>query len=142
VVLMRYPLDELLDKRSIIQLKIEGGDEKLNRERLMKEYQDYSKAIEEYISDKICTREQVEAWHKELYEINRKIWDLEDNIRKGQTGHLTLEEVGRTALAIRDSNGIRVAIKAKVVSTIGIGYREIKINHASEQAIKRYNENL
>jgi hypothetical protein len=135
---MRYPLDELLDKRSIIQLKIERGEQRLDRERLMKEYQDYTRAIEEYISDKICTREQVEQWHKELYEVNGIIWDLEDGIRKGQVGHVPLEEVGRTALAIRERNGIRVAIKAKIVSAIGIGYREIKMNHASEEAMKNY----
>jgi hypothetical protein len=138
---MRYPLDELLDKRSIIQLKIERGNNSVDKERLRKEYQDYTQAIDEFIADEICTREQIETWHSELYEANEKTWNLEDNIRKGQTGHLSLEEVGRTALAIRESNGIRVGIKAKVVSTTGIGYREIKINHASEQAIKRYNEN-
>jgi hypothetical protein len=138
---MRYPLDELLDKRSIIQLKIERGNERVDKERLRKEYLDYTQAINEFIADGICNEKQIEDWYSELYEANEKTWNLEDNIRKGQTGHLSLEEVGRTAIKIRESNGVRIGIKAKVVNTTGVGYREIKINHASEKAIERYNEN-
>ena len=138
---MRYPLDELLDKRSIIRLKIERGNSSVDKERLTKEFQDYTQAIMDYVSEELCTYGQFEEWDRELSEINGKIWNLEDDIRKGKVGHLSLEEVGRTALKIRESNGVRIGIKAKVVSTTGIGYREIKVNHASEEAIKRYNEN-
>ncbi|KKK54826.1 hypothetical protein LCGC14_3080800, partial [marine sediment metagenome] len=48
---MRYPLDELLDKRSIILLKIERIPNK--RDKLQKEYEDYTGAILEYEDDKI-----------------------------------------------------------------------------------------
>jgi len=135
---MRYPLDELLDKRSIIQLKIERGNERVNKEGLRKEYNDYTEAIYEFAKEGYCTRKQIEEWHSELYAANEKTWNLEDDIRKGQTGHLSLEEIGRTALRIRESNGIRIGIKAKIVNATGIGYREIKINHASEESIKNY----
>jgi len=131
---MRYPLDELLDKRSIIQLKIErieGNEE--DKLRLSKEYQDYTKAIEEYIQEGVCTEEQVLKWHKELYSANGNTWDLEVNIRKGQIGDMSLEDVGRTAIAIRESNGVRVSLKSKIVEATGIGYKDIKINHASQQ---------
>lgn len=127
---MRYPLDELIDKRSIVQLKIERIKE--DSTRLKKEYVDYSRAIEEYISEGICTKEQVEDWSKRLYEANGKTWDLEAKIRAGQLGNINLEEVGRTAIKIRESNGVRVRIKSEIVEKTGIGYRDIKINHASE----------
>jgi len=135
---MRYPLDELLDKRSIIQLKIERGNESVDKERLGREYQDYTQAIHEFATEGFCTREQIENWHLELYTANEKTWNLEDDIRKGQTEHLNLEEIGRTALAIRESNGVRIGIKSKIVNTTGIGYREIKINHASEDSLRIY----
>ncbi len=135
---MRYPLDELLDKRSIIQLKIERGNEKVDKDRLREEYRDYNRAVQEFVADGFCTKEQVENWHSEIYAANSKIWNLEDDIRKGKTGHLGLEEIGRTALLIRESNGIRIGIKAKIVNTTGIGYREIKINHASCEALENY----
>ncbi len=133
---MRYPLDELLDKRSIIQLKIERIDDSEDRKRLIKEFNDYTFAISDYINEKICTREQAEEWHKNLYDANGKTWDLESKIRKGQIGDLSLEEVGKTAIEIRESNGSRVRIKSDIVDKTGIGYRDIKINHASEKDYK------
>jgi hypothetical protein len=129
---MRYPLDELLDRRSIIQLKIERIEENDDRKRLMGEFSDYTFAIAEYIDKKICTKEQVEDWHKKLYDANGVIWDLETNIRRGQIGNMSLEEVGKTAIRIREANGKRIQIKSQIVKEIGIGYVDIKINHASE----------
>ncbi|MEK6820527.1 MAG: hypothetical protein AABX71_02335 [Nanoarchaeota archaeon] len=129
---MRYPLDELLDKRSIIQLKIErveGGGE---RPRLIGEFGDYTFAIAEYMHEGVCTQEQVNEWHRRLYEANGRTWDLETKIRLGQIGDLSLEEVGRTAVEIRESNGVRVSIKSEIVEKTGIGYKDIKINHASQ----------
>lgn len=129
---MRYPLDELLDKRSIIQLKIERleGDssEKAN---LKKEFDDYTLAIEEYVKEDICTSEEAERWHSQLYEINGKCWDMEAAIRQGKEGELGLEEVGKRALKLRDMNKIRIGIKKEVVEKTGVGYKDIKINHAS-----------
>ena len=131
VIDMRYPLDELLDKKSIIQLKIERIDNGSDRERLKKEIEDYTQAIEKYVEDGICSSEDVERWFEELYKANGIVWDLETNIRKGQISEMSLNEIGRTAIEIRESNGIRVRIKSKIVDAVGIGYRDIKINHAS-----------
>lgn len=138
---MRYPLDELLDKRSIIQLKIERIEDDKKRKKLIEEFSDYTFGIAEFISDKICTKEQIEKWHQRLYEINREIWDLEANLRKGQTGELGLEEIGKTAIKIRECNGVRVGIKSEIVDAIGIGYNDVKIFHASEETLRGYGQN-
>jgi hypothetical protein len=135
---MRYPLDELLDKRSIIQLKVERIGDVQESERLKMETFDYSNAIMEYVAEGICTLEDVDAWHRMLYQANGATWDLETNIRKGQLGEMSLEDVGRTAIAIRESNGVRVRIKSDVVQATGIGYKDVKINHASMKTL--YNE--
>ena len=128
---MRYPLDELIDKRSITQLKAERIEETQDRTRLINEFSDYTFAIADYINENICTKEQVDSWHAQLYNANANTWDLETNIRKGQTGNMSLEEVGKTAITIRESNGVRVKIKSDIVEVIGLGYKDIKINHAS-----------
>lgn len=135
---MKYPLDELLDKRSIVLLKIERIKDDDLKERLWKEFSDYTVAIWEYIKEGFCTIQQVEEWHKEIYIANGTTWDLESDIRKGQINDMSLEEVGKTAIKIRESNGIRVAIKSKIVEISGIGYKDIKINHASLDSYKKY----
>ena len=67
----------------------------------------------------------------QLQEINGRIWDLESDIRKGKEGELGLEEVGRRAIAIRNINGERIALKQKIAELHG-EYAEKKYNHASE----------
>ena len=151
---MRYPLDELLDKTSIIQLKFERLEYLEDRNRWANEIKEYSIAIGEYIGKGICTKEQVEYWFKQLYEINGQIWGLEADVRKGRLEGLDfdkLEEfevtklnslskdeisllagVGLRAVKIRYTNGKRVKIKSNIVEEIGLGYKDIKINHASE----------
>ncbi len=138
---MRYPLDELLDKRSIILLKIERIQSEELKERLWKEFSDYTVAIWEYIKEGICTVQQIEEWHKELYESNGITWNLESDLRKGKDGEMSLEEVGKRSIEIRKSNGIRVAIKSKVVEITGVGYKDIKMNHASIDSYKEYERN-
>ena len=130
---MKYPLDELLDKKSIIQLKIErlGDNSEINQLK-EKEYDDYTKAIEDYVAEGVCNMEEIRGWYNKLYDINAKIWDLEADIRQGKEGKLGLEEVGRRAIEIRKNNGIRVGIKSAIVGAVGVGYKGIKINHASE----------
>ena len=122
--------------------KIERIEDNSDRERIKKELSEYREAIFEYVREGKCSPEQIEQWHKELYEANGKTWDLEARIRKGQLENLediiVLAEIGRTAVKIRESNGIRVGIKSKIVEATGIGYRDIKINHASQDTLKDY----
>ena len=56
-----------------------------------------------------------------LLEVNNQIWQLESDIRKGKEGQLSIEEVGRRALMIRDLNKVRVQLKG-----------ETKVDHASK----------
>ena len=128
---MRYPLDELIDKRSIIQLKMERIP--IRKEELKGEYEDYTESILEYETDNITSPMDVVEWHEELYKINGQIWDLEADIRSGKEGILGLEEVGKRALAIRNLNSERILVKRDIVARTGVGYKDIKDNHASQQ---------
>lgn len=66
----------------------------------------------------------------ELYDVNGRIWDLEADIRKGKENELGLSEVGRRALAIRDLNRERIAIKNRIAEECG-GFPDQKFDHAS-----------
>lgn len=67
-----------------------------------------------------------------LHEINRVIWDLEADIRKGACT-LPLEEIGRRALKIRGWNAQRVATKNQINQLFGAP-QERKVDHCSEAA--------
>ena len=75
--------------------------------------------------------DEIYAYVDQLYEVNRRIWDLESDIRKGKEGELGLEEVGRRAIMIRDFNKERINIKNTINTIYKTGFIEKKINHAS-----------
>ena len=128
---MKYSLFDLMDRRSILQLKIEKILFEDKQIILKKEYAAIMQGLEEYIQEGVCTRDEIEKWHSELYKINGTIWELEAKIGEGNEGKLSFEEVGKTALEIRKKNGDRIKIKNEVVDKTGSGHKEVKMYHAS-----------
>ena len=122
---MEMPLAEVLDRLSILKLKVE----RINEPHLKKEQDSFNKAIQQFKNEGIKIND---SWLNELYIINAKIWDLESDIRKGKEGELGLEEVGKRAILIRNLNRERVAIKNRIIEETGIGFKDVKVNHASE----------
>ena len=122
---MEMPLPEILDRLSILKLKIE----RIGEPHLQKELEEYEKTLVEF---KIKGMFIDENWINDLYNLNSQIWDLESDIRKGKEGELGLEEVGRRAILIRNINNKRVAVKNKIVEKTGLGFKDVKMNHASE----------
>ena len=123
--MMETPLAELIDRYSIMRLKVERiGDSYLNNELEVIRH-----SINKYKERGILVSEE---WIQKLYEINGKMWDLEYDIRKGKEGELGLEEVGRRALLIRDLNKQRISVKNGIAEITGSGFNDIKMNNASE----------
>lgn len=103
------------DRCSIVRLKIERLGES---EELREEFETTSAA---------CAGID----YSRLYEINGKIWDLESDIRRGMEQQLGWDEIGRRAIAIRNLNAQRIAVRNELADEHG-GFHEVKGNHASE----------
>jgi hypothetical protein len=86
-----------------------------------------------YYGNELNTYENVDVFVEKLYEINGKIWDLEATIRKGDEKFLSYFEIGEKALRIRDLNRERIKIKNEMVEKYKEGFKDIKINHGSEE---------
>ncbi|MBS3150041.1 hypothetical protein J4455_05135 [Candidatus Woesearchaeota archaeon] len=121
---VKVPLSDIIDRLSILKLKIE----RLGDESLKKEYDSYTFALNEYQKSGVEIKPN---WFSDLYSVNKGIWDLEFDIRSGKEGKLGLEEVGRRAIAIRELNKQRVNIKNHIAETTGLGFKDIKVDHAS-----------
>lgn len=61
---------------------------------------------------------------------NLKIWHLEEQIRAGKEKELTIEDIGKRALKIRDLNKERIELK-NAINEDGNGFKEIKVEHRS-----------
>lgn len=73
----------------------------------------------------------INPYIKALFKINSYMWDLESSIRRGQDHQLGLQEIGRRALLIRNTNRVRVSIKNKLSYKFG-GFQDAKVNNAAE----------
>jgi hypothetical protein len=128
---MDIPLPEVLDRLSIVRLKIE----RIGEPHLRRELKEYLNAVEEFKKEKIEINPE---WEEELYEINGKIWDLEFDVRKiinkdncmdEAEKTMGFEELGRRALLVEKLMKLRVAIKNQITEKTKSGFKDIKINH-------------
>ena len=115
-----FPVIELVDRLAIAEVKFKRT--KANEEELLWYMNqalriDISVIVEEY---------------EQLKEIHNKIWELEGLLKTGRESELSLEEIGRRAIAIRDHNNKRVALKNVMAEKLNCPVREIKRDHLSE----------
>ncbi|NQZ05962.1 MAG: hypothetical protein HRT35_02265 [Algicola sp.] len=117
---MKMPLSEVIDRYTITKLKTERTDEDVSAELTA-----YENALNH--ADYQQSSDKIKPFIERLYHINGQIWDIEGGIRSG--AKLSLQEVGRLALKVRDLNCTRSAIKSEVVDMFAEGFKEIKLNY-------------
>ena len=70
-----------------------------------------------------------------MTDIHHAIWDLEWQLKSGVEQMLSLQEIGRRAIAIRDFNNKRIAYKNSVAHIVGDPVTEIKKDHLADGEI-------
>ena len=115
-----FPIIELVDRLAIAEVKFQRT--KANEEELLW-YMNQAMRIDlTLIVDE----------YKDLKTIHNEIWELEALLKTGRESELSLEEIGRRAIAIRDHNNKRVALKNTMAKKLNCPVREIKKDHLSE----------
>ena len=70
-----------------------------------------------------------------MTDIHHAIWDLEWQLKSGVEQMLSLQEIGRRAIAIRDFNNQRIAYKNSVAGILGHPVTEIKQDHLADGTV-------
>lgn len=70
-----------------------------------------------------------------MTDIHHAIWDLEWQLKSGVEQMLSLQEIGRRAIAIRDFNNKRIALKNSVAGILNHPVTEIKQDHLADGEI-------
>lgn len=70
-----------------------------------------------------------------MTDIHHAIWDLEWQLKSGVEQMLSLQEIGRRAIAIRDFNNKRIAYKNSVAHIVGHPVTEIKQDHLADGTV-------
>ncbi len=115
-----FPIIELVDRLAIAEVKFKRT--KANEEELLW-----------YMNEAIrIDLTEIVAEYEDLKRIHNEIWELEAELKTGREAELSLEEIGRRAIAIRDHNNKRVALKNTMAEKLNCSVREIKKDHLSE----------
>ena len=115
-----FPIIELVDRYAIAKLKF------FKTQANADEVEFYTAQLSGY--DLSMIQDDLDK----LYDIHSTIWNLESLLKSGCEQELSLEEIGRRAIAIRDYNNQRIGIKNSIASKLGCSIKEIKKNHLSE----------
>ena len=78
---------------------------------------------------------ELDADIQAMTDIHHAIWDLEWQLKSGVEQMLSLQEIGRRAIAIRDHNNKRIAYKNSVASILGHPVKEIKHDHLADGTV-------
>ena len=78
---------------------------------------------------------ELDAAIQAMTDIHHAIWDLEWQLKSGVEQMLSLQEIGRRAIAIRDFNNKRIAYKNSVASILGHPVKEIKHDHLADGTV-------
>ncbi len=128
---LHVPLSEVIDKFTILQLKMERLPE--NNE-IYELYGIYDAAIKGALKGKGDRYiQKVVELQKKLYITNKRTWELEADIRNGKLDNPeNMAEVGKRTIQIRNSNKERVKIKNDICKLSGdLHGLEIKVDHLS-----------
>jgi Family of unknown function (DUF6165) len=98
---------EIIDKLTIIQIKLEQIKDKSKLENLKKEYEELIKISSSIISTS-------DPLYKALYEVNCELWDIEDHIRDLERNKDFGDDFISTARAVYVKNDKRSELKREI----------------------------
>ena len=116
-----FPIIELIDRLAIAEVKFQRSNGANYNE--LEWYRQQSAAY---------NLASVQEQFVKLKDIHNTIWDLEGLLKSGKENELSLEEIGRRAIMIRNYNNKRIAIKNFIAEHLNCVVREIKKDHLSE----------
>jgi len=98
---------EIIDKLTIIQIKLERIHDKAKRINLQNEYDELFKVSSDIISTS-------DVLYKSLYEVNCELWDIEDHIRDLERNKDFGADFIATARAVYIKNDRRSELKREI----------------------------
>ena len=121
-ILTEVSAGELLDKISILEIKLIKITDNNSRELINKEY----KILKENQNSSIKIDDQINTLIKSLKEINLKLWDIEDKLRIYEKNKDFGENFIKLARGVYFNNDKRALIKSKINKILFSNIKEIK----------------
>ena len=113
---------ELLDKISILEIKLDKIKNPSNHEQIKKEYD----LLKEVQNSNIEINNEIKKLCADLKAVNLTLWDVEDKIRICEKNKDFTSEFIELARAVYSNNDKRAKIKSDLNEMLGSNIREIK----------------
>ena len=121
-ILSEISAGELLDKISILEIKIEKIKNKYNQEEVKKEY----KILKRIQNSSIKLDVKIKELFNSIKEINIKLWNVEDKLRVCEKNKDFGKNFIELAREVYLNNDKRSKIKLEINKILGSNIREIK----------------
>ena len=121
-ILSEISAGELLDKISILEIKLEKVKGKTNQEEIKKEY----KILKEVKNSSIKVSEKLKVLFKEIKVVNLNLWNVEDKLRICEKNKDFGQNFIKLARDVYLNNDKRSRIKSKINEVSGSNIKEIK----------------
>ena len=121
-ILSEISAGELLDKISILEIKLKKIKNKANQEKINKEY----KILKEVINSNIKMTDQLKNLFKEIKEVNQNLWDIEDKCRLCEKNKDFGKNFIELARGVYLNNDKRHKIKSEINKILMSNIKEVK----------------
>ena len=121
-ILSEISAGELLDKISILEIRIEKVKGKSDLEEINKEY----KILKESQKLAINFTDEIRKLFQEIKQINQKLWNIEDEIRSCEKKKDFGQKFIDLARSVYFNNDKRAKIKSEINKLLGSNIKEIK----------------
>tara|TARA_B100001179_G_C18232676_1_gene250673 strand:+ start:71 stop:472 length:402 start_codon:yes stop_codon:yes gene_type:complete len=122
-ILSEISAGELLDKMSILEIKLDKIKNKNSLEEINKEY----KVLKEAKNLNINLTEKVKQLCEEIKEVNLNLWNIEDELRICEKRKDFGEKFTELARGVYLNNDKRSKIKSEINKILGSNIKEIKL---------------
>ena len=121
-ILSEISAGELLDKITILEIKIDKIKNEDDKKEVLKEY----KSLKKIQEDNIEFNEEIKKLYNELKQTNSKLWEIEDKLRILEKEKKLDEDFIKLARGVYFNNDERSKIKLKINKLLKSNIREIK----------------
>jgi len=121
-ILSEISAGELLDKISILEIKLKKIKNKANQEKINKEY----KILKEVQNSSIEVTEKLKTLFKKIKEVNQNLWDIEDKLRFCEKNKDFGKNFIELARGVYFNNDKRSKIKSEINKILMSNIKEVK----------------
>ena len=121
-ILSEISAGELLDKISILEIKLKKVKGANSQKEIKKEY----KILKEIQSSSIDLTYSIKTLFKSIKQVNAELWNIEDKLRIYEKNKDFGKNFIKLARGVYFNNDKRASIKSEINKTLGSNIREVK----------------